>query len=224
MKLLLTADLHGHWSWYQWLADQQVDLIVIAGDLIDQLGVDESEIFLASHYLASFRSPVAICSGNHDNPNIWFPILEHAGVLNDGQSKFFGNLLVTSLPFEEEENGSNDMILHQAQNAVGQNHWLIIHHDPPCGTPVGGPLASTRILRQIRHYKPDYLVSGHWHEQPYNGGWFCKVGPTICFNAGQPKKIMNRRPNNILFDSSSRRLVWHNTSMTGRSTVHAKLD
>ena len=103
MKLLMTADLHGRWAYYQWLAEQKVDLIVIAGDLINNLGVDESEIILATHALAGFRSPVAVCSGNHDNPNLWFPILEHGGVLSDGQSKVFGNLLVTSLPFEEEE-------------------------------------------------------------------------------------------------------------------------
>ena len=224
MKLLMTADLHGRWAYYQWLAEQKVDLIVIAGDLINNLGVDESEIILATHALAGFRSPVAVCSGNHDNPNLWFPILEHGGVLSDGQSKVFGNLLVTSLPFEEEENGSNDLILHEAQKRVGQHTWLVIHHDPPCGTLVGGPLASTRILRQIRQYRPDYLVSGHWHDQPYKGSWYCAVGPTICFNAGQPAKAMTERPNCIYLDTSTRQLVWINTSMIGRASVKVKLD
>ncbi len=220
----MTADLHGRWAYYQWLAEQNVDLIVIAGDLINNLAIDESEIILATHALAGFRSPVAVCSGNHDHPNCWFPILEHAGVLSDGQSKVIGNLLVTSLPFEEEENGSNDLILHEGRKRVGQHTWIVINHDPPFGTQVGGPLVSTRILRQIRHYRPDYLVSGHWHDQPYKGSWYCAVGQTICFNAGQPEKAMTKRPNCIYLDTSTRQLVWINTSMIGSASVKLKLD
>ena len=40
MKILLTADLHGRENWYRWLATQQPELLVIAGDLTGDLGMN----------------------------------------------------------------------------------------------------------------------------------------------------------------------------------------
>ena len=224
MKILITADLHGKWSWYEWLSRQQVDLVVIAGDLIDQLGCSEQEIDFATAFLAGFRSPVAVASGNHDNPSVWFPRLEAIDILTDGCSKFFGNLLVTSLPFEDTDHGDNDAILHAGQKLVGQRTWLVIHHDPPQGTPVGGNDGSSKILRQIRQYRPDYLASGHLHHQPYVGRWYCTVGPTTCFNPGQPEiHAEGMRPNCIYLDTSGQ-AWWKNTSMSGKAVEHVVFD
>ena len=224
MKILITADLHGKWSWYEWLSQRQVDLIVIAGDLIDLLACDDHEIECATAFLAGFHSPIAVASGNHDNPFSWFPRLNSIDILTDGQSRFYGDLLVTSLPFDETDPGDNDVILHDAQKRVGQHPWLVIHHDPPYGSPVGGKAASTKILRQIRQYRPDYLASGHWHNQPYVGSWYSKVGPTICFNAGRPEIPAIVRPNCIYLDTSLRRAWWMNTYMWGKATEYVAFD
>ena len=104
MKILITSDLHGRRSWYKWLSKQQVDLVIIAGDLIDHQRDHEVETFLTTHYLSEFESPVAVCSGDHDQPSLWFLRLQALDILCDGQSRFFGKMLVTSLAFDDEEN------------------------------------------------------------------------------------------------------------------------
>lgn len=224
MNVIITSDLHGRWEWYSWLARQQVDLIVIAGDLIDLLGCDEQEIDLCVAFLACFQSPVAVCSGNHDNPAVWFPRLEPLKILCDGQSKIYGKLLVTCLPFEEADYGANDATLGAAQKRAEQRSWLVVHHDPPCGTSVGGNDASTQILRQIKQYRPQYLASGHWHKQPYVGRWCCRSGATICFNAGQPEiHAQGSRPNCIYLDISGQ-AWWKNTNIHGEAIERLILD
>lgn len=224
MKILITADLHGQWSWYEWLSRQQVGLVVIAGDLIDMLACDEREIDHCVAFLASFKSPVAVCSGNHDNPSGWFPRLEALGILTDGNSRMIGDILVTSLPYQEADPGDNDALLHEAQKAVGRKRWMVLHHNPPCGSPVGGSHASMQILHQIRKIRPDYLASGHWHHQPYLGSWHCKVGPTVCLNAGQGEPSAGKPPNYIFLDTQRRLAVWVNTVKNRPTIEHVQLD
>ena len=75
MKILLTADLHFHRPWFDWLQREApyFDLICIAGDLFDleyPSGFLPQMVFLYDWIsdLARRQIPIALCSGNHDLP------------------------------------------------------------------------------------------------------------------------------------------------------------
>lgn len=72
--------------------------------------------------------------------------------------------------------------------AAARTLWLM--HEPPAGTPlskagsvVGG---NPKWTSAIERYSPWLTVSGHDHVTPRRSGrWHCRVGRTICVNAGQ---------------------------------------
>jgi Icc-related predicted phosphoesterase len=76
VKLLLTADLHFHIPWFEWLreAATDYDLVAIGGDLLDlesKQGMARQLIYLyewAQHFVKRSAS-LAICTGNHDFPS-----------------------------------------------------------------------------------------------------------------------------------------------------------
>lgn len=73
MKMLLTSDLHGCEKWYAWLLEQcgGVDLICIAGDMVDMLsgkGLLPQIQFFDDWVtkVSATGTKLAFCSGNHD--------------------------------------------------------------------------------------------------------------------------------------------------------------
>jgi predicted MPP superfamily phosphohydrolase len=82
-KFLLLTDLHYRLPWYQWLLHRgpDFDLVCLGGDLLDMLsGTPRTqqvrEIVPLLKELAA-KVPLAICSGNHDNPG---RMVVHSGV------------------------------------------------------------------------------------------------------------------------------------------------
>jgi predicted phosphohydrolase len=75
VKILLTADLHFHRPWFEWLLAEapNFDLICVAGDLFsleDPSGFIPQMVFLYD-WISRFSrqpTPIALCSGNHDLP------------------------------------------------------------------------------------------------------------------------------------------------------------
>jgi Icc-related predicted phosphoesterase len=75
VKILLTADLHFHWPWFEWLLveSERFDLVCIAGDLLDMnrpegLLPQMIQVYEWMQRLAKRPVAIAICSGNHDFP------------------------------------------------------------------------------------------------------------------------------------------------------------
>ena len=75
MKIILTADLHFHRPWFDWLlrAADRYELICVAGDFLDMYrheGMAPQLIFLYEWVQAFARRPayLALCTGNHDLP------------------------------------------------------------------------------------------------------------------------------------------------------------
>lgn len=191
MKILICSDLHGKWSHYAWLAEKKVDLIVIAGDLIDMLSIIEEEVVMATAFLATFKSPVVVCPGNHDHAEVWFPALVQAGVMIEGTHELHG-ITVTSLPWD---NPLDEMLAvgKQAAKKSG-NPWLIAHHDPP---------------REVFHAEPDFVACGHWHEYPYDKSFIaCYRGKTLKLNAGV-RLTDWPEPNHIILDLDAKEATWH---------------
>jgi Calcineurin-like phosphoesterase len=75
VKLLLTADLHFHVPWFEWVREvaTEYDLVAIAGDLLDlenAQGMARQLVYLYEWTQYFVKRPVglAMCTGNHDLP------------------------------------------------------------------------------------------------------------------------------------------------------------
>ncbi len=76
VRLLLTADLHFHRPWFDWLLDRapNYDLVAVAGDLMDMNypgGVVSQLLYLYdwAQAMTKRHAVLALCSGNHDLPS-----------------------------------------------------------------------------------------------------------------------------------------------------------
>lgn len=150
MKVLLTADLHYRLPWYRWLIEQAppVDLVCIAGDLLDMLR-EGSRSWQAREVSALLKElaekvPVALCSGNHDNAGkmivhdrvtvlAWMmKDLEARGLITDGQTATFGSLVVSTIPYWSSKE-QKKVLLDRGKTIRRQSkrQWLVLHHCPP---------------------------------------------------------------------------------------------
>jgi calcineurin-like phosphoesterase family protein len=92
VKIILTADLHFHRPWFNWLlrAADRFELVCVAGDFLDMYrreGMVPQLIFLYEWAQAFARRPayLALCTGNHDlSPGV--PLLAPHSPL--GKEKF----------------------------------------------------------------------------------------------------------------------------------------
>ncbi len=145
----------------------------------------------------------------------WMDIAARPGVISDGRSEVLrtagGEIVVTTIPYDFTEEQAFDLLWANG-NTLRRKHglpWMVLHHDPPADTAVGGATGNIALLCQLREYKPDYLVSGHLHEQPYYGSFVDRVGKTICFNPGAPESPKrHKEPNRIELDFAKRTATW----------------
>jgi len=88
--------------------------------------------------------------------------------------------------------------------------WLLLHHDPPAGGPVGGNAGDFELRRTIEKFQPDFVLSGHLHGQPFfeGGGFHERIGNSHCFNAGQTPPAKSRVPNHIVLETDKRLATW----------------
>jgi Icc-related predicted phosphoesterase len=64
--------------------------------------------------------------------------------------------------------------------------WIVLHHEPPAGTKVGGASGNDGLPYLIEEYQPNFLLSEHMHLEPYRGDFGSRIGATWCFNPGHP--------------------------------------
>ena len=85
MKVLMTSDLHGHKSDYDWILTQhrEWDVVAIAGDLFDgltQQGILPQLVAFREwmEKISQLNKPLAFCCGNHDQIVTGEAIIEQA--------------------------------------------------------------------------------------------------------------------------------------------------
>jgi Icc-related predicted phosphoesterase len=226
MRTLLVSDLHYDLRKLDWvLAEAEgVDLLVVAGDLLDiASGVPlDAQIAVILEYLARFaeRTTTVACSGNHDldsrteageKATEWISEARRRGVVVDGDSVQVGGWLVTSCAWWEgpETLRRLETVLDEAAR-LRTGPWVWAYHGPP-----EGPLAWTgshhygdpELPRLLEQHRPDVVLCGHIHQAPYvsGGAWYEQRGSTWLFNSGHQK---GQVPAHIRLDLDRRVASW----------------
>jgi predicted phosphodiesterase len=160
----------------------------------------------------------------------WMDALERPGVVTDGRSQVVGTaagqLVVTTIPFwpvhDGQQIGAALWDEGRRLRAAIQVPWLVLHHEPPADTMVGGQSGDTSLFYRISEYQPDFVLSGHIHGQPYRGSFADKLGNTWCFNPGFPvtsRALRAKIPNHIVLDFAARKATWHATANVGKEPI-----
>lgn len=182
-------------------------------------------------------------NGNHtpmsDASPLWMKEMRSTAVsISDGETKLcvIGNesIVITTLPWfiRDECTGvdgrrtSYFSLVNQLMNCGKQLReekgipWIVLCHEPPSGTPLAPSytaLGADLVRRHIESHQPDFSVHGHLHQAPtaVGGNWICRLGKSICFNAGQSSP--DEPLNHILLewkDGGDWTAQWHGEGMT----------
>jgi len=158
----------------------------------------------------------------------WMDALERAGLVTDHRSLVLetgaGNLVVTTIPFDPTAEADWTHLWREGGRLRRKNRvpWIVLHHEPPADTAVGGMMGDKSLFDRIREYRPDFVLSGHLHDQPYHGSFAVRVGSTWCFNPGTPPLARwrsSKQPNSILLDLENRTATWTATHQRPRQPI-----
>jgi len=168
------------------------DLMILAGDLTNFGGVDDTRIVLdAVHRVCS---KVLALPGNLDQPEV-MPFLEREGIALHGRGivvdgiGIFGcggsNITPFHTPIELTEDEIDAALRAGHAQVRAARPLIMICHTPPFETKCdrlinGKAVGSTAARRFIEEVKPDICISGHIHESAAED----VIGRTKIFNAG----------------------------------------
>ncbi|MEI6036100.1 MAG: metallophosphoesterase [Verrucomicrobiae bacterium] len=137
---------------------------------------------------------------------------ERTGIIESAS----GNLIVSTIPYKKfgdpTETSAASPMWDEARTLKRQTGfpWLVLHHDPPAGGPVGGMAGDFPLRQTIKEFQPDYVLSGHLHGQPFfeGGGFHERISVSHSFNAGQTPPTKSRVPNYIILNTDKRLATW----------------
>jgi hypothetical protein len=152
----------------------------------------------------------------------WMDILDTQKVHTDNRSQVVstsqGKLVVSTIPHDDPEGTEHEELWNLGYRLRVEHRcpWIVLHHDPPHGTAVGGHGGNLVLRRQILAHQPDYVLSGHLHHQPYLDGFAERLKTTWCFNPGAsktppPGHPAPPEPNHIVLDIKEGCAQWHAT-------------
>lgn len=206
MRLLHCSDFHGHELWYRWLATayHRYDLVCLTGDLIDLFARADptAQIDRVSACLRNLPVPLAVCSGNHDDPDLagasnWLSRISRQRFWKDGdcfslQGHAF-RCIGWGQPMPMAAEPSEIWLVHTPPDDCSTSH---ARHGINQGDFELGELCRAGL-------GPHIVLSGHIHDA---AGWQAQVGHTWSFNPGHG--LDPSRPQAIEIDLD-RKLAFH---------------
>lgn len=195
MNILALSDLHGinPRTIHQYLEENKIDLIIIAGD-ITHFGPPELARDILDD-MAAHKIPVLAVPGNCDPHGIHAHIENsrtlniHAKTTNIKGISFCGLGGSNPTPFNTPLEFEEDEIYQILKDAIKDDITILITHAPPYGTradklPSGEHVGSKSIRRIIEEHQPKLNICGHIHE----GRGEDRIGDTIIINPGETSK------------------------------------
>jgi Icc-related predicted phosphoesterase len=227
MRLLCVSDVHYNLPQMDWTLDRagQVDVVVLAGDLLDVAGRSpvEAQILVVSKYLTRMsRSAVVLASsGNHDldgpGPDgeqraSWLPAVDAPLLYVDGHSVDLEDIRFTVCPWWDGPR-TKQIVAEQLHDAAMDcpAHWVWVYHSPPAGSRLctngRREYPDPDLTAWIDQWQPNMVFCGHIHQAPWvvGGSWVDKQGPTWVFNAGHQA---GHEPPHILVDFGAQTAMW----------------
>jgi len=196
-KILAVSDIHGDENFVKKLAkkakDENVDLVIIAGDLT----MFESSTKNLIGPFAKENKEVILIPGNHEsmdtirNLTQTYPKIKHLqeysiiknniGIFGAGYDSIVG-------PFSTEDEEIFKVLKRGNERVKDLKKKIMVTHTNPAGSisEFSGVEGSKAVRRAIKEFKPDILISGHVHEA---GGLQEKIGKTIVLHVGRKPTI-----------------------------------
>lgn len=196
MNILAISDLHGstHKALNNYLKNNKIDLIIIAGDITHFGPAELAEDIL--NEISSYDIPVVAIPGNCDPQGVSSQLDNSKAINIHGKSTAIKNVGIcgfggsnltpfdTPLEFGEIEIFEElDKIMVEMKD---QDIKILVTHAPPLNTnadklPNGDHVGSESIRKIIEDYKPNINICGHIHEAQS----IDQIGETIILNPGQ---------------------------------------
>lgn len=196
MKILAAGDIHGNTRTAKKLAEkadkEQVDLVVLCGDIIEAEGSTENLI----GPFAKRGKKVILIPGNHESLATVNFLAELYGATNlHGYSMkvedvgLFGCGLSNIGIFAIKENEMLDTLERGFSKIKDTKRKIMITHMHPAGTEseFSGFKGSKSIRKAIEKFKPDFALFSHIHEAE---GIEEKIGKTKLINVGIEGRII----------------------------------
>jgi len=195
LDLLTLGDMHGHVEWSRPLhaAVEEVDLIVVTGDLTTFGTPEDAGAILDD--LESRCGGVLAIAGNCDSVAI-IEHLEERGISLHAQGVIIeehvgicgvsgSNATPAGTPLEYSEEELADILARGWLDIADSDVRIIVHHAPPHGTSCdltrSGQHVGVMGLRSFcEQHRPDLVVCGHIHEARSIDA----IGPTTVVNGG----------------------------------------
>lgn len=245
MRVLHVTDLHFSKPWFEWLLRNAIryDLVCISGDLFDLCGPefihnDGGEVIAQQSewltdwmraYVKETPTPLALCSGNHDDLG-WAVAIRFlfpkGKILSDQSSEILDlrgqKLVVSCLPYFGDDEVSQTLLEGDRLRHEHGAKWIVLSHEPPFLVEPVCTIFGEEAHRQLHgveellaEHRPDYVLSGHIHELPYGrvGDCWRPFQNTTLLNPGQNDEAAI--PNFIEFDPFTHRAAWSFTARGG---------
>lgn len=197
MKILALSDIHGDKAFMKEMAqkgaDEKVDLVILAGDIVEMDGPSEGLV-------GPFKEKgleVAVLPGNHEGlAEINFLVEKYKARNLHGYSMKLGDVGIFGCGYadigmhqlNEQEFFST---LKQAHDSLGDvKKKLMVTHVQPNDSMIGMKMpgwGSTGVRKALEEFKPDVHICGHIHE---THGIEEVIGKTKVMNVGKTGKII----------------------------------
>lgn len=231
MRVLAVSDLHYRLPQFDWLLsaaldpDLAVDVVVIAGDLLDIRSAVplDAQIVAVTVALGALgaRVPVLVASGNHDldardadgeKTARWLSEVHAEGVTIDADSLLIADTLFTVCPWWDGPIGRARLAERLADDANRMKaRWVWVYHAPPTDSPLAWDgrrgYGDEALTEWLTEFSPDVVLAGHIHQAPFvpGGGWAQQVGSTWLFNPGHEHGPV---PPHLVLDLSEHTAIW----------------
>lgn len=189
MKILTFTDTHDSRTALKKIKEKSknADVLVCGGD-VTIFGDSQLPIL---RDLNKIGKPVIIVHGNHENSSSFSKSCKNLKNLHYVHNEIFTIDDVSFIGYGDGGFSLTDPgFAKLAPKLIRQipkgNKFVLVSHGPPYGTKLdvlfrGSHCGSKDIMKIIKKYKPDIVVTGHLHE---NEGKKEKIGKTLVINPG----------------------------------------